>query len=96
MTVICDYNNQLRFENHVQQTDFILKWKDRVETYKAIRPTCSDVFRTLEKILVKIVNGFQPITIFAKCFIVVVWQGFNYATDLPGGFWILKDFACVL
>ena len=78
MTVICDYDNQFRFENLVQQTDFILKWKDRVETYKAIRTICSDVFRTLEKIvkIVKMVKGFQPIAIFAKCFIGVVWQGF--------------------
>ena len=32
------------------------------------------------KLFVKLVNGFQPLTVFEKSFILDVWEGSEYAS----------------
>ena len=42
------------------------------------------VFRTLLELFLKLVSGFQLLTIFAKSSILDVWQGSEYASGLMG------------
>ena len=48
--------------------------------------TCSGVFSTYQTSkmgrFAELINSFYPLTNFAKCSILDVWQGFEYASDM--------------
>ena len=70
------YNTFLTYIHTIQYFD--VKYMDILKT--SFRYTVRGTFTTLSNVFAKQVNVFQPLIIFAKCFILDVWQGSEIAS----------------